>query len=94
MEFFQSESDFGSETSLNHSRFYDFTNDIIAETDNLFLTLKKELLPNEQLSSQDKVKYALSRAQILYKDTIPEHLTYLNKISAPNNAKTQIMACS
>ena len=32
---------------MDNSRFYDFTNEIISETDNLFLTLKKELLPNE-----------------------------------------------
>lgn len=71
VEFFQSESSFESESNLSSSRYFDFTNEIIAETDNIFLTLKKELLPNEQLSQQDKVKYALSRAQILSKDTIP-----------------------
>lgn len=41
VEFFQSESSFGSESSLNNSRYYDFTNEIIAETDNLMLSLKK-----------------------------------------------------
>ncbi len=71
VEFFQSESSFESESNLSSSRYFDFTNEIIAETDNIFLTLKKELLPNEQLSQQDKVKYALSRAQLLSKDTIP-----------------------
>jgi hypothetical protein len=42
----------------------------------------------------DKVKYSLSRAQILYKDTIPEHLAYLRKIDAPENAGVQVQNCS
>ena len=37
---------------------------------------------------QDKIKYTMSRAQILVKDTIPEHLSYLNKIDAPSQAAT------
>lgn len=41
VEFFQSESSFESESSLSNSRFYDFTNEIISETDNVFLTLKR-----------------------------------------------------
>lgn len=52
VEFFHSESSFGSESSLSDSRYYDFTNEIIAETDNIFLTLKRELLPNESLLQQ------------------------------------------
>ena len=42
---------------------------------------------------EDKIKYALSRAQILYKDTIPEHISYLNKIDAPSNANVQVRTC-
>lgn len=79
---------------MDNSRFYDFTNEIISETDNLFLTLKKELLPNEQYVQHDKIKYVLSRAQILYKDTIPEHLSYLRKIQAPVSAREQVEVCS
>ena len=43
---------------------------------------------------EDKVKYLLSRAQILYKNTIPEHISYLNKIDAPSNAAAQVRVCS
>lgn len=46
VEFFHSESSFGSASHLSESRYYDFTNELIAETDNVFLTLKRELLPN------------------------------------------------
>lgn len=94
VEFFHSESSFGSESNLSESRYYDFTNELIAETDNVFLTLKRELLPNESNSQQEKIDYALRRAQILHKDTIPEHAAYLNKIDAPNNAKQQVALCS
>ena len=41
VEFFQSESEFESESSLNNSRYYDFTNEIISETDNIYLSLKR-----------------------------------------------------
>jgi hypothetical protein len=52
------------------------------------------LLPNESQSQQEKIDYAMRRAQILSKDTIPEHIAYLNKIDAPQNAKQQVMLCS
>jgi len=42
---------------------------------------------------QDKLKYTLSRAQLLQQDTIPEHQTYLNKIEAPKDAKQQVGIC-
>lgn len=32
------------------------------------------------MTKQDTIKFALTRAQIIEKDTIPEHLNYLNKI--------------
>jgi hypothetical protein len=80
VEFFHSESSFGSESNMSESRYYDFTNELIAETDNIFLTLKRELQPIETRSLQEKIEYALRRANILQKDTIPEHLAYLSKI--------------
>ncbi|CAM5999476.1 unnamed protein product [Sphagnum balticum] len=83
VEFFHSESSFGSESDLSRSRYYDFTNDILAETENIFLTLKKELPPNPDLLQQDKLNYALNRAQLIQRDTIPEHTAYLQKIVAP-----------
>lgn len=71
VEFFHSESSFGSESNLSESRYYDFTNELIAETDNIFLTLKRELQPIEGPAQKDKVEFALRRALILKKDTIP-----------------------
>jgi len=47
VEFFHSESSFVTESNVSESRYYDFTNELIAETDNIFLTLKREVLPNE-----------------------------------------------
>lgn len=40
------------------------------------------------------MKFALSRAQLIHKDTIPEHLAYLHKIEAPARALAQVTGCA
>lgn len=94
MEFFYSESSFGSESNISDSRYLDFTNELVAETENVFATVKKELQPNQDLNNQERIEYAIRRAEILHKDSLPEQITYLNRISAPENAKQPIITAN
>jgi hypothetical protein len=55
--------------------------------------LKNSLKPTDDKLEQDKIDYAIRRARILSKDTIPEHTAYLNKIAAPEDAKKQVAGC-
>lgn len=52
MEFFYSESSFGSESNISDSRYLDFTNELVTETENVFTTIKKELQPNQDLNNR------------------------------------------
>lgn len=90
VEFFQSESSFGSESNTSESRYIDFNNELIAEAENIFATLQKEVLPNQALNNTDRLEYALRRAQILHKDSMPEQLNYLTKIAAPQNIQSAL----
>lgn len=94
MEFFYSESSFGSESNISDSRYLDFTNELVTETENVFTTIKKELQPNQDLNNRERIEYAIRRAEILHKDSLPEQITYLNKISAPENAKQPIITAN
>ena len=43
---------------------------------------------------EDKIRYVMNRAQLIYKDTITEHLSYLRKIEAPSGVIGQVENCS
>lgn len=66
----------------------------MADCENVFLTLKRELHPIENQTQQDKIEFAIRRAQIMQMDTIPEHKAYLRKVEAPQNARQQVDTCS
>lgn len=55
VEFFHSESSFGSESNVSESRYADFNNELLSETENVFNSLRKELHPNQTLNDVGRI---------------------------------------
>lgn len=70
VEFFNSESSFGSE-ALSNSRALDLADELIDESNTIFYSLQEVLVPREDLLNYEAVHQILHRARIMHRDTIP-----------------------
>ena len=81
VEFFNSESSFGSE-ALSSSRALDLADELVDESNTIFYSLQEVLVPREDLLDQEAVQQILHRARIMVRDTIPENLTFFQRSSS------------